>query len=513
MPTSTSTAAAAIQLSKPQWLIIISINMLGPFSTDSYIPNLPQMTAEFACTTFAAGLTLQLNNVCKGLANVHLGSLSDRHGRRPVLLVTFCIYIVSTACASFAPSIGTLILCRIVQGYAEGNAVIASAITRDVLDDPNERARIMAVMGTLRPLTIVAAPSVGGLVGSVIGWRGIFLSQTVWGALNLLLVFSFLPETLRAQPETSVEVAANGADESDIDGSEEAGSLLRTRSDNNAGADGDGGSTPMDDHVAAEREVRSRRQDRTVEESLCTRIANLFAHRDYTVCVAVLAIFLGGIFSMLATIAFILQRWFGRSVSETGLWMGSIPITGIVAASLAASAIPRIGEGAPAKIIHAAMALLCVNVALLLLTAGGFGLWTPLYATVASTDWQGPVLFIAPIYAYAFCGFAIMPMANALLTQPFPHSAGLATGVQMQLQTLFGSIVSSVATATLPESGEPSNMLSILVVCSVSAVAAWFGGRALWGGRGGSRGGGDDMRGGSGGGGKGEYAQILTADV
>ena len=106
-----------------------------------------------------------------------------------------------------------------------------------------------------------------------------------------------------------------------------------------------------------------------------------------------------------------------------------------------------------------------------LLTAVGFGLWTPLYATVASTDWQGPVLFIAPIYGYAFCGFAIMPMANALLTQPFPHSAGLATGVQMQLQTLFGSIVSSVATATLPESGEPSNMLSLLVVCSVRALS------------------------------------------
>ena len=55
--------AGNVILSKQQWLVIISVNMLGPFSTDSYIPNLPQMSAEFACSTFAAGLTLQLNNV------------------------------------------------------------------------------------------------------------------------------------------------------------------------------------------------------------------------------------------------------------------------------------------------------------------------------------------------------------------------------------------------------------------------------------------------------------------
>ena len=115
--------------------------MIGPFSTDSYIPNLPEMVDDLRTTNLMAGLTIQLNWIVKGFANILLGRLSDFVGRKPVILVSFVIYIASTAACSLAPNVYWLLLARILQAVGEANAVIASAIARDVLDDPTERMR------------------------------------------------------------------------------------------------------------------------------------------------------------------------------------------------------------------------------------------------------------------------------------------------------------------------------------------------------------------------------------
>ena len=156
------------------WLICVSLDMLGPFSTDSYIPNLPEMVDDLHTTAFMvrssnlvpqtrtlstpcnsivppqAGLTIQMNWIVKGFANVWLGRLSDFYGRKPVVLCSFVVYIAATAGCAFSPNIYILLLARIVQAIGEANAVISSAIARDVLDDPSERMRMMAILGTIR---------------------------------------------------------------------------------------------------------------------------------------------------------------------------------------------------------------------------------------------------------------------------------------------------------------------------------------------------------------------------
>ena len=73
-------------------------------------------------------------------------------------------------------------IARVVQGVGEAATTVCTAVARDVLIDVDERTRAMAILGSLRPLAIVAAPSVGGLVGAFFGWRYVFRGLAVWGA-------------------------------------------------------------------------------------------------------------------------------------------------------------------------------------------------------------------------------------------------------------------------------------------------------------------------------------------
>lgn len=177
------------------WLIIISIQMLGPFSTDTYIPNIPTMVKEFNTSDFAAGLTLQVNWVVRGICGLVIGLCSDRCGRRPVFFYSFAIYIIGTVGSFLAPSIEMLILARTIQGIGEANSSLAQAITRDVIEDVQSRARIFYILGTVRPLAIISAPAIGGLIGSRLGWRVVFILLTAWGTMNVSLIYFFLPET------------------------------------------------------------------------------------------------------------------------------------------------------------------------------------------------------------------------------------------------------------------------------------------------------------------------------
>jgi len=162
-------------LSLPIWALILSIDMLGPFSTDSYVPNMPQLNAQLSGSSyFLVGLSLQLNWLVKGVATVVLGKWSDKFGRRPVVLGAFAAYIAGTLCCALAPNISVFLLARVVQACGEGSASIMSAVARDVIEDPVERMRVLAILGTARPLTIIAAPSVGGLLGARYGWRFVF---------------------------------------------------------------------------------------------------------------------------------------------------------------------------------------------------------------------------------------------------------------------------------------------------------------------------------------------------
>jgi len=262
-------------LSLPVWALILSIDMLGPFSTDSYVPNMPQLNAQLVGSSyFLVGLSLQLNWLVKGLATVILGNWSDKFGRRPVVLGAFAAYIAGTLCCAVAPNISIFLLARILQACGEGSASIMSAVARDVIEDPVERMRVLAILGTARPLTIIAAPSLGGLLGAHYGWRVVFFILCLWGCLNAVCAACFLPET--------------------------------------------------------------RRESAVDSKDLYAGVMQILSHRESSGLILVLSIVFAGPAIMLSNVAFVLEDTYGLDESSASLLIGSIPMSMLAASALVA---------------------------------------------------------------------------------------------------------------------------------------------------------------------------------
>lgn len=101
------------------------------------------------------------------------GYLSDKFGRRNVTLFGLVFFIVGNYGCSISPSIEILIACRIVQGFGGGiSTIITQSIARDVFEQKT-RMRILAILGSVRPIGIAAAPMIFGVVGEFYGWRNV----------------------------------------------------------------------------------------------------------------------------------------------------------------------------------------------------------------------------------------------------------------------------------------------------------------------------------------------------
>jgi DHA1 family bicyclomycin/chloramphenicol resistance-like MFS transporter len=131
-----------------------------------------------------------------GLGQLVWGPLSDRHGRRPVLLAGLSAYVVASIGAALVGSIELLIALRMAQGLAMAAAVVvARAMVRD-LYEPGHGAQVMARGLSGLGLIAIASPIVGGIVTATLGWRAAFLTVACGGAAALALVVWRLPETL-----------------------------------------------------------------------------------------------------------------------------------------------------------------------------------------------------------------------------------------------------------------------------------------------------------------------------
>ena len=148
------------------YLILVSLNSIGAFSSDCYIPNLSDVVDDLGATDQQVSLTIQINWVLLGLATPVVGHLSDVHGRKRVVCLTLLIYVAGALGSAYAPTIQWLLAARCVQGVGEAASIVTSSIIRDTIDDPRERMRVQAYFTTLRPLMLLGGPSIGGLAAS-----------------------------------------------------------------------------------------------------------------------------------------------------------------------------------------------------------------------------------------------------------------------------------------------------------------------------------------------------------
>ncbi len=170
---------------------------LPALSIDMGLPGLPQVQAEFGIDAPSVALTLSYFMVGFGLSQLVIGLLSDRVGRRQVLIGALGLYSIGGLVSGLAPTIGVLLLGRTIQGAgAAGGAVLALAVVRDLFEGEVARARL-ATISLVFSLAPVIAPSLGGVILGWAGWRAIFAFQAVTGLVLLGVVAMVLCETRR----------------------------------------------------------------------------------------------------------------------------------------------------------------------------------------------------------------------------------------------------------------------------------------------------------------------------
>jgi len=176
------------------WLIAGCL-MLQPLSTDLYLASLPHLAHDFGVTPAAVQQTLSLFVIGFGVAQLVSGPLSDRYGRRPVVLAGLGIYVLASLACALAPSLPLLIGARFVQAIGCCTAiVVARALIRDAFT-PAEGAQMIAKASTLLSLAPLIGPVLGGYLQVWFGWRAAFFFHTLFCAVLATMAWHWLKET------------------------------------------------------------------------------------------------------------------------------------------------------------------------------------------------------------------------------------------------------------------------------------------------------------------------------
>ena len=194
----------------PQGLVVLVLALLlgtQPVTTDLYLPALPALTASFGASMAQAQLTLSALLLAFGCSQLLWGPLSDRFGRRPILLSGLAAYVAASVGATLAQTMDLLVAWRVVQGVAMGAVVVcARAIVRD-LYEPQEGARVMSKGLTgLGVLACLSAP-VGGVIAWGFGWRYALLALAVFGCFALALILMRFQETVATKNPSALRPA------------------------------------------------------------------------------------------------------------------------------------------------------------------------------------------------------------------------------------------------------------------------------------------------------------------
>ena len=173
-----------------------ALSALPPLSIDMGLPAFPTISAALGASSGSVGLTLSLFMLGFAVAQLVFGPLSDRYGRRPILLIGCGLFTLAGAGCTVAPSISTLIAWRLVQGAGAGAGMVMTlAIVRDLFEGGTARAQLSYV-NLVMSVAPMIAPTIGSNVLAIAGWRGIYGTLAVGGLLLLLCVAIGLSESL-----------------------------------------------------------------------------------------------------------------------------------------------------------------------------------------------------------------------------------------------------------------------------------------------------------------------------
>ncbi|HEV7368319.1 multidrug effflux MFS transporter [Arenibaculum sp.] len=176
-------------------VLLTALVAFGPLSTDLYLPSLPLLASVFSTDAASVQLTLSVFLVGFAVSQLVYGPMSDRFGRRPVILGGVAIFVVASVACTFAQSIEQLVAARFFQAVgACCGPVLGRAVVRDVYGRDGA-ARILAYMAMAVALGPAVGPVIGGVLTTAFGWRANFVLLLAFGAVILVAAALLLDET------------------------------------------------------------------------------------------------------------------------------------------------------------------------------------------------------------------------------------------------------------------------------------------------------------------------------
>lgn len=186
-------------------LTLASLAMIGPFSIDTVFPAFTRIGEEFAADDVALQQLVSVYLAAFAVMSIFHGPLSDALGRKKVMIGGLAIYLVGIVASVFAPSLGSLVLLRVLQGMSAGAATIVSRVVIRDMFSGAEAQRLMAQVMMIFSVAPALAPIFAGWLLLLGDWRWVFAGVGLYAVAVLLLTLS-LPETLPPEARTPLRV-------------------------------------------------------------------------------------------------------------------------------------------------------------------------------------------------------------------------------------------------------------------------------------------------------------------
>lgn len=181
---------------------LVGLSAFGSFMNDMFTPALPDMTDFFHCSVSRAQLGLTFGMIGLALGQFILGPVSDKIGRKPILVASLLIFVVAAIVSVYSPTINFFLGCRLFQGLgASGGYFLARTIPADLFIG-RPLAKVMALIGAINGFAPASAPVLGGFVAKTVGWQGIFWILAAIAVILLTLTPRF-KESLKKEDRFS----------------------------------------------------------------------------------------------------------------------------------------------------------------------------------------------------------------------------------------------------------------------------------------------------------------------
>jgi DHA1 family bicyclomycin/chloramphenicol resistance-like MFS transporter len=183
-------------------LALASISFIGPLAVHLFMPVIPAVKAALGLSDALAQLTFSIALFVMAFATLVYGSLSDRYGRRPMLLSGLCLFLIGSAVSALADSVSTLICGRLVQAIGAGCGI---TLVRAIAQDVYGRNLVKAIAYLTMAYTIgpMIAPIAGGILIDAFGWRSVFVFALAFGGIITVLAYVAVFESRPPSPGSS----------------------------------------------------------------------------------------------------------------------------------------------------------------------------------------------------------------------------------------------------------------------------------------------------------------------